>query len=198
MGWGAEGSAFAVTGALFLLCGAIASGPTVRARRLVAISMLVIAAFFITAAFLARSYGGWATTPWAWFATLLPLALLAFLGARATTGLATSHSYSRCSVPQRSARERAAAASEEAEAAASARLRRAADPHTSGSELADLAYGHPDVRLIVASNPATPANVLGWLATSGGEGIAEAIATRNSDGATSDAEATGQSGKRDA
>ena len=186
MGWGAEGSAYAVTGALFLLCGAIASGPAVRARRPVIIAILVVAAVFIAAAFLSHTYGGWASTPWAWLAALVPATLLAFLGVRAKVDLSASHSFARCLAPQRSARDRAAMASEEAEAAASARLDKASDPNASGTELADLAYAHPELRVVIAANPATPANVLGWLASNGSDEVSGAIATRSSNKAPSD------------
>jgi hypothetical protein len=64
MGWGAVGSAFAVIGALFLVCGALTSGPTVRARLPVLVSILTVAAIFITAAFLSRTCGGWTSSRW--------------------------------------------------------------------------------------------------------------------------------------
>jgi lysylphosphatidylglycerol synthetase-like protein (DUF2156 family) len=186
MGWGAEGSAYAVTGALFLLCGAIASGPAVRARRPVTISMLIVAAGFIAAAFLSRTHGGWASTSWAWFVALVPATLVALLGVRATVGVPASHSLAKCLAPQRSAKDRATMTTEEAEAAATARLHKASDPHASGAELADLAYAHPELRVVIATNPATPANVLGWLASNGSEEISGAIATRSSNEAPSD------------
>ena len=191
MGWGAEGSAFAVTGALFLVCGAIASGPAVRARFPVLVSILVVAVAFIAAAFLSPTYGGRISSPWAWSVVLLPLALIAALGSRAVEGLSGSHSMVRCLAPQRSAKDRAASASEEAEAAASSRLHMASDPSASGTELADLAYAYPELRLAIAANPATPANVLGWLASTGGDGITDAIARRSSPQARSDARGPG-------
>lgn len=186
MGWGAEGSAFAVTGALFLLCGAIASGPTVTARLPVLVSILTVAAVFITAAFLSRTYWGWTSSRWTWCAALLPIALIAVFGARVAVSVTHSHSLVKCLAPQRAARDRAVNAQESAEAAASSRLRTASDPAASGTELADLAYAHPELRLAIAANPATPANVLGWLASSGGDGITDAIARRSSTDATDD------------
>ena len=188
MGWGAEGSAFAVTGALFLLCGAITSGPTVRARLPVLVSILTVAAIFITAAFLSRTYGGWTSARWTWFAALLPTALMARLGARATVSVIHSHSHSfvKRLAPQGAASDKAVNAQDKAEAAASSRLRTASDPTAPGTELADLAYAHPELRIAIATNPATPANVLGWLASSGGEGMTDAIARRSSADATDD------------
>jgi len=186
MGWGADGSAFAVTGALFLLCGAIASGPTVRARLPVLVSILTVAAVFIAAAFLSRTYGGWTSSRWSWSAALVPIALMVVLGTRAAASVTHSHSLLRCLVPQTAARDRAVNAHEDAEAAVSSRLHTASDPAASGTELADLAYAHPELRLAIAINPATPANVLGWLASSGGDGVIEAIARRNAADATDD------------
>jgi lysylphosphatidylglycerol synthetase-like protein (DUF2156 family) len=186
MGWGAEGSAFAVTGALFLLCGAIASSPTVRARLPVLVSIITVAAVFIAAAFLPRTYGGWASSRWDWCAALLPTALMAVLCARAAVGVSHSRLLVKRLAPQRAARARAVNAQDAAEAVASSRLRTASDPAASGTELADLAYAHPELRLAIATNPATPANVLGWLASSGGDGVTDAIARRSSADATDD------------
>jgi hypothetical protein len=191
MGWGAEGSAFAVTGALFLVCGAIASGPAVRARFPVLVSILAVAAVFIAAAFLSRSFGGWTSSRWTWSAALLPIALMAVLGTRAAVSLSDSHALVQWLAPQRAAKGRVVIDQEESEAAASSRLRTASDPTASGTELADLAYAHPELRLAIATNPATPANVLGWLASSGGDGITDAIARRNSAGALDDVGGTG-------
>jgi hypothetical protein len=141
---------------------------------------------FIAAAFLSRTFGGWTSSPWTWCAALLPLALMAVLGARAAVSASHSHSFVKCLAPQRAARDRAVNAQEAAEAAASSRLRAASDPAASGTELADLAYAHPELRLAIATNPATPANVLGWLASSGGDAVTDAIARRDSADVTED------------
>jgi lysylphosphatidylglycerol synthetase-like protein (DUF2156 family) len=186
MGWGADGSAFAVTGALFLLCGAIASGPLLRARLPVLVSILTVAAVFIAAAFLSRTFGGWTASQWTWCAALLPLALMAVLGTRAAVSASHSHPIVKCLAPQRAARDRAVIAQEATEAAGASRLRAASDPAASGTDLADLAYAHPELRLAIAINPATPANVLGWLASSGGDGVTDAIARRSSADPTDD------------
>ncbi|MFN3866640.1 MAG: hypothetical protein ACK4MD_07995 [Demequina sp.] len=55
---------------------------------------------------------------------------------------------------------------------------RAADPHTSPQELASLAYSHPEVRATIAGNPATPANLLEWLAAVGDPAVHAAISAR--------------------
>lgn len=180
MGWGADGSAFAVTGALFLVSGAIASGPRVRARFATLLSILTMAAASFGAAFLARAHGGWGSSTWTWSAVLLPLVLIAFFVVRASAGTAQKHPMSKCLVPQLAARRKTPSDSEAADLAASSRLRSASDPTASETELADLAYAHPELRVAIAANPATPANVLGWLASSGGDGIREAIALRDS------------------
>jgi hypothetical protein len=152
----------------------------------VLVSILMVAAVFITAAFLSRTYGGWTSARWTWFAALLPTALMAVLGARATVSVIHSHSLVKRLAPQRAARDRAVNAQDAVEAAASSRLRTASDPAALGTELADLAYAHPELRLAIATNPATPANVLGWLASSGGDGITDAIARRSSADARDD------------
>lgn len=181
MGWGADGSAFAITGALFLLCGAIASSSVVRARLSALVSILMAASVFIAAAILSRSHGGWTSSPWIWSFALLPIVLIAFLGARAAAGLQEEHSMSRCLAPQMAAQRMSASASEAADVGAASPSCRASNPTASGTELADLAYAHPELRVAIAANPATPANVLGWLASSGGDGVADAIARRGSE-----------------
>jgi hypothetical protein len=150
----------------------------------VLVSILAVAAVFIAAAFLSRTYGGWTSSPWIWCAALLPTALMVLWGARAAVRVTHPHSLVKCMAPQRAARDRAVNAQEAAEAAVSSRLRMASDPTASGTELADLAYAHPELRLAIAANPATPANVLGWLASIGGDGVTDAIARRSSADAT--------------
>jgi len=57
---------------------------------------------------------------------------------------------------------------------------RAHNPYTDPAGLAELAYGYPSLRAVVAANPATPAQVLEWLATTGDTVVAAAIAARGS------------------
>lgn len=57
---------------------------------------------------------------------------------------------------------------------------RAHNPHTSASELADLACSYPELRVAVAANPATSPEVLKWLARSGDPVIVALIAARGS------------------
>ncbi|NYI40098.1 hypothetical protein [Demequina lutea] len=162
-----------------------------RASRLALMSILVVAAVFFTAAFLSRTYGGWTSSPWTWLAALLPTVLMVVVGSRAAEDLSGSHALVKCLAPHRAVKDRAASASEAAEVAASSPLCTASDPTASGTELADLAYAHPELRVAIANNPATPANVLGWLASSGGDGITDAIATRSSVDAPGDARGSG-------
>lgn len=65
--------------------------------------------------------------------------------------------------------------------------RHASDPTTSLELLAELAYQHPDLRAVVASNPATYPGLLEWLAQIGDPEIDAAIARRSVD-ADADAE----------
>lgn len=54
----------------------------------------------------------------------------------------------------------------------------AADPQASPQELADIAFTKPQLRPTVASNPATPSNVLEWLASQGDPVVHAAIKAR--------------------
>ncbi|WP_062070745.1 hypothetical protein [Demequina sediminicola] len=56
---------------------------------------------------------------------------------------------------------------------------RAANPETPANELAHIAYRHPEARAAVAGNPATPSNVLEWLAAIGDQSILDTIAARS-------------------
>jgi len=56
--------------------------------------------------------------------------------------------------------------------------RKAADPDSSPQELAEIAFAHPAARTAVAHNPATPANVLEWLATQDDPAVLSAIGAR--------------------
>lgn len=54
----------------------------------------------------------------------------------------------------------------------------ASNPWAGGEELARLAVNRPDLRATIAANPATPAAVVAWLATSSDPAIAQAIGNR--------------------
>src|SRR5690606_7874196 len=55
----------------------------------------------------------------------------------------------------------------------------AIDPQATAEELADIAFTKPYLRAAVAINPATPANVLDWLASQGDPVVHSAIAARS-------------------
>lgn len=55
----------------------------------------------------------------------------------------------------------------------------AADPTATPQELADIAFSRPHLRALVAANPATPANVLEWLASHGDPVVNATIAARS-------------------
>lgn len=62
-------------------------------------------------------------------------------------------------------------------------VRRAAlDPDAPPQMLADIAFTHPQLRADVATNPATPANILEWLASQDDPAIVAALAKRPSPG----------------
>jgi len=54
----------------------------------------------------------------------------------------------------------------------------ATNPWASGEDLARLAVNRPELRALVAANPATPAAVVAWLATSANPRVLEAINNR--------------------
>jgi hypothetical protein len=55
---------------------------------------------------------------------------------------------------------------------------RAHNPYTDPTDLAELAYGYPMLRAVIAANPATPATVLDWLAETGDPVVIAAISAR--------------------
>jgi hypothetical protein len=178
MGWGAEQSAFAVTGALLLFCTAIASNPRWGIGRTWLVITVVGSFGAIGAAFLVSADDGLSRAPWAWLSALGPALLLLVWSVRIFAMWQPGHRALDCVVPGRGAHRRDDATTAAAQAAASARVTRAADPETPAAELADLAYSHPEARVAVATNPSTPANVLGWLAATGADDVMSAIAHR--------------------
>jgi len=179
MGWGAEQSAYAVTGGLLLLSGAIAGYPRAGVRHGIRVGALAVAAIFIAGAFLSGSRGFFSFGPWLWISAFAPAVFLAVVIGRILRTGTARHQVLDCVVPGRAAHRRDGVDSVAAEALASSRLKAAADPLTSGAELADLAYAYADVRVAIATNPSTPANVLGWLVSIGGDEVAQAIARRS-------------------
>lgn len=178
MGWGAEQSAFAVTGTLLLLSGAIAGLPSARVRHSLRVGTVAAAAIFIAAAFLSASHGRLAIGPWIWFVALASAIFLGVLAARVVAAWTPAKRVLERVAPGLAAHRRDATDKVSAQTPAHIRLKSAADPSTSGNDLADLAYAHPDVRVAVAANPSTPANVLGWLASIGEDEVTQAIAQR--------------------
>lgn len=53
------------------------------------------------------------------------------------------------------------------------------DPHADPSALARVAFAHPEARAVVAANPATPANLLEWLAAVGDPAVVDTISQRS-------------------
>ncbi|MDN4472270.1 hypothetical protein [Demequina zhanjiangensis] len=54
----------------------------------------------------------------------------------------------------------------------------AADPGATAEQLAEIAYAQPTLRPVVAANPATPSNLLEWLASLGDPAVQRAIGAR--------------------
>jgi len=178
MGWGAEQSVYAVIGALLLFSGAIAGHPRSGVSRRAQIGTFAAAGIFIAAGFLTGSHERIAFAPWLWVAAIAPAVYLAVVGARVLHTWIPTHTALTCVAPGVTT-HRADSPVAAAQASASVRAKRAADPLTSAAELADLAYAHPDVRVAVAANPSTPANVLGWLVSVGGNEVSQAVAHRS-------------------
>lgn len=180
MGWGAEQSAFAVTGALLLLCTAIASNPRWGIGRTWLVVTIVGSFSFIVTAFLLKPDDGMTPSIWAWLSAVGPAILLLVWTLRVVAIAHPRYHALDWVVPGRARQRREGTGTAADLAAASVRLARAGDPATPAAELADLAYSHPDARAAVAANPSTPASVLGWLAATGDDDVIAAIAQRTS------------------
>lgn len=70
--------------------------------------------------------------------------------------------------------------------------RQAGDPETPLQAIADLAYHHPELRAIIAANPSSYPDLLGWLAQLGEPDIDAALARRSTVAAGLDAEVPGK------
>lgn len=177
----AAGTAFAGTGALFVVTAVMAAGPMVNKRIPAVAAALLAAALFFAAWWFSRAHDGWTSSPWLWGLTALPIALMVRWGVRAAVEASHPHSMGRCAPTRGTQRRRESVESTAGEGTSASRALLASDPGTPGTELADLAYEYPELRLAIAANPSTPANVLGWLASNGPEGTANAIAGRRTD-----------------
>lgn len=167
MGWGAEETALAGLGALFL-CGVIASlHPRLALSLASRIALSVGAGCYLAAAIAASSEANVGALPLLWALPLAPVTVAIML-IREMVMTGAGHRIHLVTPPP------TAPTSTEIEQ----RKRRATDPSTPGPELADLAYTEPDLRVSIAANPATPSSVLGWLASSGDDAVLDAIAGR--------------------
>ena len=173
MEWGVEQSALAVVGALFLLVLTLTFTHRLAATTNGRVAIATSAAAYVAAAFALPSIEEARLGAFAWFIPLVPLIMVAASATKAV------HSMWERVV------HHAPASSSSVSAGAAApggterlMLRRALDPSTPATELADLAYGHPELRARVAANPSTPSSVLGWLATAGDDSVRSAIASR--------------------
>lgn len=180
MHWSAEEFVLVITAFLFL--GLVASSllPGVELTSTTRATFAIGAAAFVgTAALLAR-IGDARYPPFLWVLPAIPVIILGFLlrGAinreRRDTSPAEPHMHSRRlptflpPLEQESPRH---------EAHHGLRAR-ASDPAASPHELARIAYSHPEIRATVAGNPATPANLLEWLAAVGDTTVHAAISAR--------------------
>lgn len=166
MEWGAEHTAIAGIGALFL-CAVIATlHPRIALSLTSRVTLASGAGLYLASAFALASAD----------AEARPAVAPLVLAVPAVVGLVLA----RDTAYESPARVRPAPPSGAPSAASPdpESWRTACDPATSGADLADLAYTRADLRAAIASNPSTPASILGWLADQGDDDVVLAIASR--------------------
>lgn len=173
MEWGVEQSALAAVGALFLLALALTFRPRFVATTNGRVAIATSGAAYVSAALVLPTIEEADLGAFAWFVPLVPLVMMLATASRAIHAM-----WDR--IVHHSAPQAAGLAPRSPGMGGTERLmlRRALDPATPAAELADLAYGHPELRTRVAANPSTPSSVLGWLATAGDDAVKSAIAAR--------------------
>lgn len=162
MEWGAAQTVMVLAGALFLCVFALMTSPGVKPPSRNQIAAGIAAALLLATAFVWSAH----------FSRLVeviaaaPGLIVAFIAAVMTARELRQHT----SLPS----------SEHARKRPSGSLEKlASNPATPATTLADLAYGEPCVRTLVALNPSTPANVLEWLANLGEPPITAALGSRD-------------------
>ena len=162
MEWGAAQTVMVLAGALFLCVFALMTSPGVKRPSPNQVfagiaSALLLATAFVWSAHFSRLVE---------VITAAPGLIVAFIAAVMTVRELRHHT----TVPS----------SEHLRGRPSGSLERlASNPATPVTTLADLAYGEPCVRTLVATNPSTPANVLEWLAGLGEPAITAALGSRD-------------------
>ncbi len=173
MEWGVEQSALAAVGALFLLVLALTFRPRFLTSTNGRVAIGTSGAAYVSAAVALPSIDEADLGVFAWFVPLVPLVMVAAAASRAIHTM-----WDRIVHRAHPAVQGFEPRQPNGPSTERLMLRRALDPSTPAAELADLAYGHPELRVRVAANPSTPSSVLGWLAASGDDSVKSAIASR--------------------
>ncbi|WP_084075392.1 hypothetical protein [Demequina sp. NBRC 110052] len=181
MHWSAEEIVLVVTGVLF--AGIVASSylPQVELTLTSRLAFAIGAVVFIGAAVTLAGVESASYPPLLWILPLVPLMVIGVLIRDAVVGGTAAAPQSSTAMGAQGEHEmRVTELLGPAPGDSGVGIGRAlaADPHASPEQLAELAYAQPVLRPLVASNPATPANLLEWLASLGDPDVQRAIGTR--------------------
>ncbi|WP_061961400.1 hypothetical protein [Demequina flava] len=183
MSWVSGELILAVTGVLFAVVAALGTMPSAALATSMRLLYLSIGVMSVGAAFVLSSIEGMAYPPALWVLPLVPCIIGAVM-------ISDSHRHTHHdNLPADPTTETLAcgmpAITKNAESAAHPTVSTdadvalvAADPAAAPSELARIAFACPHLRAAVAANPATPANLLEWLAAVGDEAVVASIARR--------------------
>jgi hypothetical protein len=188
MYWSAEEFVLAVTGALFLMIVVASFLPRFELSLGSRVSFAIGGTVFVSAAFALAQLEFVRYPPLVWLLPLVPIIIIGVLvrdaiawqpGATpAPREIPMPQHYTEA--PRRAAFFPPADQSPAAGEGGDGRVRaRAVDPGATAQELAEIAFTKPQLRAAVATNPATPANVLDWLASQGDPVVHAAIAARS-------------------
>lgn len=162
MEWGAAQTVMVLAGALFLCVFALMTSPGVKPPSRNQITAGIASALLLATAFVWSAH----FSRFVEVITAVPGLIVAAIAAIMTVKELRQHT----TVPS----------AEHGRGRPSGSLERlASNPATPVTTLADLAYGEPCVRTLVATNPSTPANVLEWLAGLDEPAITTALGSRD-------------------
>jgi hypothetical protein len=185
--WSAEEFVLAAMGALFLIIVATSFLPRFELSNLSRVLFGVGAVAFVAVAWLSAGLEVVRYPPLVWILPMVPLTIIGVLVRDAIAwhpGAVPAHSGESSPGADADASRRAAFFPPTDQDVSvgeggDGRVRAlASDPEASAQELADIAFTKPQLRATVASNPATPSNVLEWLASQGDPVVHAAIKAR--------------------
>ncbi len=187
MSWSAEELVLVGMGALFLLIVATSFAPRIELSNLSRVLFAVWAIAFFAVAWFSAGLEVVRYPPFVWILPMVPLTIIGVLVRDAIAwhpGAVPAQPGAPAPGVDADALRRAAFFPPIDDAVTvgeggDGRVRAlAADPEASAQELADIAFTKPQLRATVASNPATPSNVLDWLASQGDPVVHAAIKAR--------------------